>query len=311
MSFQAYLDTIHAKTGKRPEDIVAMVRAQRLSKPADVIAWVKSEFGLGHGHAMAIVSLLRRDGQPARSDEDKVTAYFSGAKARWRAAYDRLLGQVQGFGPDVAVSHGATYLSLVKGGRKFAIVQAVGERMDVGVKLKSAAPAGRLEEAGAWNAMVTHRVRIKDEAELDEEVLGCLREGVSPMGADRKWRVCLGWGMSALMILFMLFDSIAKLALERHVIEATSQIGYPQHAIRPLGAMALACTLLYAIPRTSVLGAILLTAYLGGAVASKVRIDDPLFSSTLFGVYFGILVWGGLYLRDERLRAMIPFRRRD
>ena len=137
-----------------------------------------------------------------------------------------------------------------------------------------------------------------------------LREGVNPMGGHRKWVNWAGWGMSGLMIAFMLFDSIAKLALERHVIEATTQIGYPEHAIRPLGAVALVCTLLYAVPRTSVLGAILLTAYLGGAIASKVRIDDPLFSSTLFGVYFGLLIWGGLYLRDARLRAMIPFRRK-
>jgi hypothetical protein len=130
------------------------------------------------------------------------------------------------------------------------------------------------------------------------------------MGADRKWMVWVGWGMSGLMILFMLFDSIAKLVLERHVIEATTAIGYPEHAIRPLGAIALVCTVLYAVPRTAVLGAILLTAYLGGAVASKVRIDDPLFSSTLFGVYFGILIWGGLYLRDARLRTMIPVQRK-
>ena len=129
------------------------------------------------------------------------------------------------------------------------------------------------------------------------------------MAEGRKWGVWAGWGMSGLMILFMLFDSIAKLALERHVIAATTEIGYPAHAIRPLGAIALVCTLLYAVPRTSVLGAILLTAYLGGAVASKMRIDDPLFSSTLFGVYFGLLIWGGLYLRDDRLRMMIPVRR--
>ncbi|MBV9511255.1 MAG: DoxX family protein [Caulobacteraceae bacterium] len=117
-----------------------------------------------------------------------------------------------------------------------------------------------------------------------------------------------GWAMSGLMIVFMLFDSIAKLALERHVIAATTEIGYPEHVIRPLGAIAFVCTLLYAVPRTAIFGAILLTAYLGGAVASKVRIDDPLFSSTLFGVYFGVLIWGGLYLRDPQLRAMIPVR---
>jgi hypothetical protein len=79
-------------------------------------------------------------------------------------------------------------------------------------------------------------------------------------------------------------------------------------AIRPLGIICLICTVLYAIPRTSILGAILLTGYLGGAIASKVRIEDPIFSSVLFGFYFGVLVWGGLYLRDERLRSLIPLR---
>jgi hypothetical protein len=129
--------------------------------------------------------------------------------------------------------------------------------------------------------------------------------------AQAKWMTRLGWGLSGLMILFMLFDSIAKLALESHVIQATTQIGFPLRAIRPIGAVALVCTLFYAVPRTSILGAILLTAYLGGAVASKVRVEDPLFSSVLFGVYFGILVWGGVWLRDERLRAIMPIRRAD
>ncbi|MBV9511256.1 MAG: DUF4287 domain-containing protein [Caulobacteraceae bacterium] len=176
MSFQAYLDNIQAKTGKRPEEIVGSVRARGLSKPAEVVAWLKTEFGLGHGHAMAIVSLLRSEGQPERSAEDKISAYFSGARGRWRGAYERLVQQVQGFGPDVHVSHGSTYLSLVKGGKKFAIVQAAGERMDIGVKLKGLAPTDRLEDAGAWNTMVTHRVRITDEARLDEEVLEWLKQ---------------------------------------------------------------------------------------------------------------------------------------
>ncbi|WP_334392933.1 DoxX family protein [Bradyrhizobium sp. AZCC 2262] len=124
-----------------------------------------------------------------------------------------------------------------------------------------------------------------------------------------KWMQWTGWGMTGLMIAFLLFDSVSKLVLEQHVVEATTKIGYPLDVIRPLGIICLACTMLYAIPRTSILGAILLTAYLGGAVASKVRIEDPLISSVLFGVYFGILVWGGLYLRDERLRALIPLSR--
>jgi DoxX-like family len=130
---------------------------------------------------------------------------------------------------------------------------------------------------------------------------------ISPAIEHPKWMRRAGWIMSGLMIAFMFFDAASKLVLEHHVIEATTQIGFPSDTIRPLGLICLICTILYAIPRTSILGAILLTGYLGGAVASKVRIEDPLFGSILFGVYFGILIWGGLYLRSERLRALIPF----
>lgn len=100
----------------------------------------------------------------------------------------------------------------------------------------------------------------------------------------------VGWGMSGLMIAFLIFDSVSKLVLERHVVAATTMIGYPLDTIRPLGVICLVATALYAIPRTLILGAILLTGYLGGAIANKVRIEDPLFSSVLFG----ILVWGGV-----------------
>jgi DoxX-like family len=130
-----------------------------------------------------------------------------------------------------------------------------------------------------------------------------------PIGSRSKTMLSVGWILSGLTILFMLFDGISKLAMEHHVVEATAQIGYPLDVIRPLGIILLVCTILYAIPRTAIFGAVLLTGYLGGAVASKVRMEDPLFGSILFGVYFGILAWGGLYLRDERLRALIPLRR--
>jgi hypothetical protein len=127
--------------------------------------------------------------------------------------------------------------------------------------------------------------------------------------SQRKWMRWTGWAMSGLMIAFLLFDSVSKLALERHVVEAAMKIGYPVEALQPLGVICLVCTILYAVPRTAVLGAILLTGYLGGAIGSKVRIEDPLFGSVLFGLYFGLLVWGGLYLRDGQLRGVIPLRR--
>ena len=130
-------------------------------------------------------------------------------------------------------------------------------------------------------------------------------EGVHKSKAPER----IGWALSILVILFMLFDAAGKLALESHVLDATTKIGYPVDAIRPIGVIALLCTFLYAIPRTAILGAVLLTGYFGGAVASKVRIDDPLFTSILFGVYFGLVAWSGLYLRDERLRALLPVRR--
>jgi hypothetical protein len=128
-------------------------------------------------------------------------------------------------------------------------------------------------------------------------------------GSRSKTMLWVGRSLSGLTVLFMLFDGLSKLAMEHHVVEATTTIGYSVAVIRPLGLVLIACTILYVIPRTAIFGAILLTGYLGGAVASKVRIDDPIFSSILFGVYFGLLAWGGLYLRDERLRALIPFRR--
>ncbi len=118
-----------------------------------------------------------------------------------------------------------------------------------------------------------------------------------------------GWALTGLTIAFMLFDSLSKLALNSYVVAATTAIGYPVAAIRPIGIILLAFTILYAIPRTAILGAILLTGFMGGTVASKIRIEDPLFSSILFGVYFGIILWAGLYLRDGQLRALIPLRR--
>jgi DoxX-like family len=140
---------------------------------------------------------------------------------------------------------------------------------------------------------------------IEKDFSGSRSEEIS----EPKWMRWTGWGMSGLMIAFLLFDSVSKLALERHVVEAAMKIGYPVEALQPLGVICLVCTILYAVPRTAVLGAILLTGYLGGAIASKVRIEDPLFGSVLFGLYFGLLVWGGLYLRDGQLRGVIPLRR--
>ncbi len=115
--------------------------------------------------------------------------------------------------------------------------------------------------------------------------------------------------LSGLVILFLLFDGAIKLIPLDIVIETSRQLGIPTNLAVTLGVLTLVGTLLYAYPRTSVLGAILLTGYLGGAIYVHVRAGSPLFSHTLFGVYLGILLWAGLYLRDERLRLIFPWRR--
>jgi hypothetical protein len=119
----------------------------------------------------------------------------------------------------------------------------------------------------------------------------------------------LGWGLSGVAIAFFLLDAAMKLLALPVVLEASAEIGFQgEILIRELGIILLLCTLLYAAPRTATLGAILLTGYLGGAVAAHLRVGDPLFTHVLFGVYGGILVWGGLYLRDTKLRAALPLR---
>jgi hypothetical protein len=112
--------------------------------------------------------------------------------------------------------------------------------------------------------------------------------------------------MSGLVILFMLLDSIMKFVKPPEVIEGTLVLGFGEHHLVIIGTLGLISTLLYAFPRTSVLGAILLTGYFGGAIATHVRLDNPLFTHTLFTVYFGIFVWGGLWLRNPKLRELLP-----
>ncbi|MFB9263736.1 DoxX family protein [Bradyrhizobium erythrophlei] len=121
----------------------------------------------------------------------------------------------------------------------------------------------------------------------------------------------LGRTLSGLVIVFLLFDGAIKLVPWPIVNETMDKMGYGSSdtLARSLGLITIVCTLLYSVPPTSILGAILLTGYLGGAIASHVRIGSPLFTHTLFGLYLGLMLWGGLYLRDGSLRSLIPFRR--
>lgn len=116
--------------------------------------------------------------------------------------------------------------------------------------------------------------------------------------------VLAGKIISILCILFLLFDAVMKVIKESHSIEGSAQLGWPVDQVQSIGIALLISTVLYAVPRTAILGAILLTGYLGGAIAIMVRAGQPLY----FASVFGILVWAGLYLRDEKLRKLIPLK---
>jgi uncharacterized membrane protein YphA (DoxX/SURF4 family) len=123
------------------------------------------------------------------------------------------------------------------------------------------------------------------------------------VGKKSLWagRIIIAW-----MVLFLLFDGGVKVMKVASAVEATARLGYPAGLVFAIGIIELVCVLLLVIPRTSILGAILLTGYLGGATATQMRVEDPW---CLFPVVIGVLVWGGLWLREERLRALVPVSR--
>ena len=119
-------------------------------------------------------------------------------------------------------------------------------------------------------------------------------------------RIWAGRVLSALAILFLAFDTTGKLLQLPAVVRGTVELGYPASSVFVIGAIQLVCLLAYVVPRTSLIGAVLLTGYLGGAIATHLRVGNPLLSHTLFPLYLAALIWGGLYLRDRRLRALLP-----
>jgi hypothetical protein len=130
---------------------------------------------------------------------------------------------------------------------------------------------------------------------------------IESQGSASKSAVWGGRIISALVVLFLVFDGLMKVIKDPHVLAASAELGFAQNSMVWIGALLLACTLLYVIPNTAILGAVLLTGYLGGAVASNVRIGHPVFEC-VFPVIFGALLWAGLFLRDSELRKKIPFR---
>jgi hypothetical protein len=178
MSFQAYLDTVRAKTGLGPDDFKALAQTKGLigAKAAPVIAWLKADFGLGQGHAMAIWATIKADGAPIRpGPEARIDALFSGGRAIWRPTYEDLLARARSFGDDVGVAPTDSYVGLVRGKAKFAIVQPGASFLDLGFKRPGIEVTERFVSAAGWNDMLTHRARLKAGEAADGSVLSWLR----------------------------------------------------------------------------------------------------------------------------------------
>jgi hypothetical protein len=124
---------------------------------------------------------------------------------------------------------------------------------------------------------------------------------------ESKGKLWAGRIMSGLVILFLLVDAIVKFLNIPAVAETFAQLGWPVALANTVGIILLVCTILYVIPRTSALGAVLLTGYFGGAIATHVRVGNPLFSHVLFPIYLAILMWGGLYARNSKVRELFSF----
>ena len=127
-----------------------------------------------------------------------------------------------------------------------------------------------------------------------------------PMSGAALWT---GRILSGLSVAFLAFDATMKVLQLPAAVEGTVQLGYPEHVLLGIGLVQVACLILYVVPRTAVLGALLWTGYLGGAVATHVRVGHPMFSHTLFPIYVATMLWAGLWLRDLRLRALLPLRK--
>ena len=119
-----------------------------------------------------------------------------------------------------------------------------------------------------------------------------------------RWTARVGLALSAMAVLFLLFDSTGKLLKVAPVVAGTAELGYPESVVRTLGVILLLCVVTYLVPRFSIVGAVLLTGYLGGAVATHVRVGSPLLTHVLFPIYVAAFIWLGLWLRDVRLRRM-------
>ena len=171
----AYFPSIEAKYGRSIDEWKAAMRATGLTTHKELVAWLKDEHGFGHGHAGAITAHLLAEGAAPQTADDRVTRLFPDRKAHWRPVYDRLAGEIAGFG-EVKVLPKNTLVGFGTRAQFVMLQPSTPERFDVGLKLPGVEPAGRLEAAGKWNTMMTHRVQLTSPDQVDAELLAWLRQ---------------------------------------------------------------------------------------------------------------------------------------
>jgi hypothetical protein len=177
----AYFPSIEANYGRTIDEWKALMRATGLSTHKELVAWLKDEHGFGHGHAGAITAHLLAERAAPQTGDDRVAKLFPERKARWRPVYDRLADEISGFGEagevgEVKVLPKNTLLGFGTRAQFVMLQPSTPERFDVGLKLPGVEPAGRLEAAGKWNTMMTHRVQVTSPDQVDAELLGWLRQ---------------------------------------------------------------------------------------------------------------------------------------
>ena len=166
---------LEAKTGKTMDAWVRLVQGEKLAKHGEMVAFLKSKHGMGHGYANLVAHSVAGGGTLSRGD-DPVAEQYAGAKGGLRPIYDAILSAVQKFGRDVEVAPKKANVSLRRS-KQFALVQpSTATRLDVGINLKGVAPAGRLEASGSFSSMVSHRVRLESVKGVDQELIGWLKQ---------------------------------------------------------------------------------------------------------------------------------------
>jgi len=172
---QSAIRNLEEKTGKSMADWAAIVKGSGFAKHGQVVSYLKSEHGLTHGYAnMVALRSLAADDAP--EGDDLIAAQYDGAKGSLKPVYDELIARISMFGSDVEISPKKSYVSLRRS-KQFAILQpTTATRLDVGINLKGIEPAGRLEASGSFNAMLSHRVRVNSAAEIDDELVGWLKQ---------------------------------------------------------------------------------------------------------------------------------------